>query len=109
MWLDVWSGKPISCSTWRLDMPIFNLENGVPGAGRTLVFGVAVTGTAAVLAVGAAATAPDAGVVDAGGYSWVAQPINPEARQVTDNSLTIFMVDFIGVIAPMWDPGWCLI
>ncbi len=109
MWLDVWSGKPISCSTWRLDMPIFNLENGVPGAGRTLVFGVTVTGTAVVLAVGAAATAPDAGVVVAGGYSWVAQPINPEARQVIDNSLAIFMLDFIEVVAPVWAPGWCLI
>ena len=74
----------------------------MPGAGRTLVIG----GTAVVLAVGAVAMAPDAGVVDADGYSWVAQPINPEARQVIDNSLAIFMVDFIGVIAPMWDSRW---
>ncbi|WP_035190813.1 hypothetical protein [Acidithiobacillus ferrivorans] len=91
-------------------MPIFNLENGVPGAGRTLVFGAtAVTGAAVVLAVGAAATAPDAGVVDADGYSWVAQPSNPEARHVTDNSLAILMVDFIEVVAPMWNSWWCLI
>lgn len=67
-------------------MPTSNLENGEPGAGRTLVFLVAVTGTEAVLAVGASATAPawGAGVIDAGRCSWVAQPISPEARQVTD-------------------------
>ncbi len=44
------------------------MENGEPGAGRTLIFVVVVTGTEAVLAVGASATAPawGAGVIDAG-------------------------------------------
>jgi len=86
------------------------MENGEPGAGRTLVFLVAVTGTEAVLAVGASATALawDAGVIDAGRCSWVAQPISPEARQVTDNSLKAFMIGFI-IISPMWDVKWCSI
>jgi len=86
------------------------MENGEPGAGRTLIFVVVVTGTEAVLAVGASATAPawGAGVIDAGRCSWFAQPISPEARQVTDNSLRAFMIGFI-IISPMWDVKWCSI
>ena len=33
-------------------MPIFNLENGEPGAGRTAILGVAVVDSELVLAVG---------------------------------------------------------
>ncbi|WP_298167206.1 hypothetical protein [Acidithiobacillus sp.] len=49
-------------------MPIFNLENGDPGVGRTLVFSAALSSAEAVLAVGATTTALtwDAAVVDTG-------------------------------------------